>query len=267
MDPEHHLVKRRDAVNPYLRAADLVARRLLWDVRPQSWTSRARIKRLQHAHAGKTAIIICNGPSLLRTDLSLLNGVYTFGLNKINLLFDKTDFRPSCIVAMQEFVLEQNAEFYNTTDIPLFVSYTRLGTVKPRENVVFLYSSGVRAFSKDCSMAVDNGHTVTFVALQLAFHMGFKDVALVGADHSFAVDGPPNKIATAGARDESHFDPNYFAGGVKWVLPDLFQSEVSYEMARQMFAAYDRRVVNCTVGGKLEIFPRMTLEDFLAGQT
>jgi len=266
MNPANPLVKRRSAVNPYLRAADLIARRLLWDIRPQSWVSRRRLKRLRDSHKGEKAVIVCNGPSLLMSNLSSLGNVYTFGLNKINLLFDKSPFRPSCIVAMQEFVLEQNAAFYNATNIPLFVSSTRLGTILPRENVIFLYVSGVRAFAKDCSIAIDGGHTVTFAALQLAFHMGFQQVALIGADHSFAVDGPANATATAGDRDDSHFDPNYFAGGVKWVLPDLFQSEVSYEMARQMFAAYDRRVVNCTVGGKLEIFPRMTLEDFLSGE-
>jgi len=263
MDKSHPLVLRRAAINPYLRAVDLIASRLLWDARPQSWISRARLKQLRNSHFGEKAVILCNGPSLLKSDLSLLDGIYTFGLNKINLLFDKNDFRPSCIVAMQEFVLEQNADFYNSTEIPLFVSYTRLGTIKPRTNVMFLYSSGVRAFAKDCSMAVDNGHTVTFVALQLAFHMGFKQVALIGADHSFATQGAPNKIDIAGDRDESHFDPNYFVGGVKWVLPDLFQSEVSYEMARQMFEAHDRSVYNCTAGGKLEVFPRRDLCEFI----
>jgi hypothetical protein len=265
MDKDHHLVNRRDAVNPYLRAADLVAHRVLWDVRAESWRSRRKLNRLRGVHAGEKAVILCNGPSLLQSDLSLLDGVFTFGLNKINLLFAKSAFRPSCIVSMQEFVLEQNAEFFNSTKIPLFVSYRRLGTIKPRENVIFLYSAGVRAFAKDCSMAVDNGHTVTFVALQLAFHMGFTDVALIGADHNFAVEGPANKVAIAGEQDVNHFDPSYFSGGVKWLLPDLFQSEVSYEMARQMFAAYDRRVLNCTEGGKLEIFPRAKLRDFLAG--
>jgi hypothetical protein len=265
MDFDHPLVKRRAAVNPYLRAADLIARRLLWDLNPQAWVSRQRLQRLRDAHKNQKAVIICNGPSLLKSDLSLLQNVYTFGLNKINLLFDRTPWRPSCIVAMQRFVLEQNADFYNNTHIPLFLSSESIDIINPREHVIFLYPSGVRAFAKDCSMAVDGGHTVTFVALQLAFHMGFRDVALIGADHNFHADGPANKPVTAGDRDPNHFDPTYFSGGVKWVLPDLFQSEVSYEMARQMFAAFDRRVVNCTEGGNLDIFPRASLHDFIRG--
>jgi hypothetical protein len=263
MDYDNPLVQRRDAVNPYLRGAELIGRRLLWDLRPQSWISRRKLKRLRDAHRGEKAVILCNGPSLLRSDLSLLAGTYTFGLNKINLLFDAHDFRPSSIVAVQEFVLEQNASFFNSTDIPLFLAHTQLGRIRARETTIFLYSSGIRAFAKDCSMSVDNGHTVTFVALQLAFHMGFSRVALIGADHDFATKGVPNKVETANGEDRSHFDPRYFSGGVKWRLPDLFQSEVSYEMARQMFEAYGRQVFNCTEGGKLDIFGRMSLTDFV----
>ncbi|WP_277882134.1 hypothetical protein [Oculatella sp. FACHB-28] len=44
--------------------------------------------------------------------MSLLKGTYTFGLNKINLLFEYSEFRPSCIVSVNSFVVEQNAEFY-----------------------------------------------------------------------------------------------------------------------------------------------------------
>ena len=52
-------------------------------------------------------------------------------------------------------------------------------------------------------------------------------------------------------------------GGMKWQLPDLFESEVWYGRARQMYAAHDREIINCTSGGKLEVFKRETLEEFL----
>lgn len=122
-------------------------------------------------------------------------------------------------------------------------------------------------FSRDCSMNVYQGGTVTYVALQLAFHMGFSRVALVGCDHSFATKGPSNKTIVATGADQSHFDPNYFADGTKWQLPDLFASEVSYNMAKAMYEEYGRSLVNCTEGGKLDIFDRQGLVDFLNGVT
>jgi hypothetical protein len=257
------LVLRRATVNPYRIATSMLLGRLLWDMRPQSWVSRHRLRQWKDRYQGQRAVILCNGPSLLDVDFDKLHGVFTFGLNKINLLFDKTDFRPSCIVSVNPFVIEQNSDFFNHTSIPLFLASRALGSVRPRDNVIFFHSIGTRTFAKDCSISLYEGYTVTAVALQLAFHFGFNDVALVGADHNFAASGPANATVVSTERDDSHFDPNYFAGGVKWQLPDLFESEVSYTMAKHMFEAHGRRVVNATNGGKLEVFTRLDLDAFL----
>jgi hypothetical protein len=257
------LISQRATNNPYITGASLILRRLAWDLNPQSWVSRSHMKRIRNSHKGEKAVILCNGPSLMKTDFSLLKGTYTFGLNKINLLYDKTDFRPSSIVAVNRFVLEQNKEFFSTTETPLFLNKLALKFLRPRKNITFLHSTAHRVFAKDCSMSIYESHTVTYVALQLAFHMGFEEVALIGADHNFATKGSSNKVVTAGETDASHFDPKYFSDGMKWELPDLFESEVGYTMAKNMFEAHGRRIVNATDGGKLEIYPRMTLSEFL----
>lgn len=253
----------RSVVAAFAEASSDVGRRLAWDLNHLSWSSRSRICAWKNRHAGRKAVILCNGPSLLKADLSLLQGVFTFGLNKINLLFDKSVFRPSCIAAVNKFVLEQNRDFYNGTDIPLFLDSPAARFIQDRPSIAFLHSAKQRKFARDCSMSIYQGYTVTFVALQLAYHMGFKDVALIGCDHTFTTKGPANKAVVADARDNDHFDPNYFAGGVQWQLPDLLQSEVSYTMAREAFETSGRRIVNATDGGKLEIFERMSLAEFL----
>ena len=115
-------------------------------------------------------------------------------------------------------------------------------------------------------MGIHQGNTVTYVAMQLAFHMGFQDVALVGCDHSFAVSGPANKTVVAEGMDQSHFDPNYFSNGDKWQLPDLDESESSYRKASQVYSAHGRRLVNATVGGKLDVLERVSLGSFLASR-
>lgn len=259
------LLSSRATINPYRSAAGLVLGRLGWDLNPESWRSRARLQALKDTRSGERAVILCNGPSLNRVDFDLLKGVFCFGLNKINLMFDRSDFRPDAVVAVNPFVIEQNADFFNSTDLPLFISSVGLGQVRPRRNVAFLQSANVPRFARDVSISCYEGYTVTYVALQLAFHMGFREVALVGADHTFASKGPANKTVTAGAVDESHFDPRYFSGGVQWQLPDLFQSEVAYTMARDAYAAFGGRVVNATDGGKLEVFDRMALQAFVKG--
>jgi hypothetical protein len=264
---ENRLLKSRQTINPYYNAASLLKRRLLWDLNPESWLSRGKLIKLKDKYQGKKAVIICNGPSLLKSDLSCLvsNEIFTFGLNKINLLFDKSDFRPSCIIAVNSFVIEQNSIFYNTTNIPLFLDSCALKFVKPKENLAFLHSFGSRelSFARDCSMSISQGATVTFVAMQLAFHFGFQEVALIGCDHNFATKGQAHATAIAEDKDVNHFDQNYFAGGVKWNLPDLPMSEAAYSLAYEVYTAFGRKLLNATEGGSLNLLPRVDLKKFV----
>ena len=200
----------------------------------------------------------------LNFDELTASGVFTFGLNKINLLFPRSDFRPSVIVAVNPHVIEQATSFYNTTNIPLFLDSAGKKLVSFNKNVHFLHSAGSGGnFAEDCSISIRQGSTVTYVAMQLAFHMGFKEVALVGCDHSFVAKGPAYKTVLADKVDSDHFDPNYFAGGVKWDLPSIAASTFHYDVAKDVFESHGREIVNCTEGGKLEVFPRQSLSEFL----
>lgn len=254
---------KRPTINPYRYAVYEIWNRFKWDLNPESWRSRIKLKAFKDKYLGKKAVIICNGPSLLKSDLSLLKDTFTFGLNKINLLFDKSSFCPSCIVAVNPLVIEQNQDFYNQTDIPLFLDSCAINWVKPRDNVALLHSSQQVKFARDCSFSIYQGATVTFVAMQLAFHMGFKNVALIGCDHYFVSKGLAGKVIESGDQDRNHFDPNYFAGGVKWQMPNLLESEVSYNLAKEVYCTASRSIVNSTEGGCLEIFPRMKLDEFI----
>jgi hypothetical protein len=259
-DPINH---ERPTINPYRYAAALVAGRLIWDVNPKSWLSRARLNSIKNTRKNQKAVIVCNGPSLLKVELNQIANVFTLGLNKINLIFDKTSWRPSCIVAINKHVLEQNQTFYNDTEIPLFLNSRSASSIKLRKNVTFIHCSPQHKLARDCAISINEGYTVTVAALQLAFHMGFKSVALIGCDHNFAQKGPANATVTAGENDPSHFDPKYFSNGVKWQLPDLECSEHYYLMARNVFEASGREIVNSTEGGKLEVFRRKPLGDWL----
>ena len=260
-DPIH---QSRATLNPYLSVGGLLLSRLRWDFDYRSWISRSRMKSLAGQYRGQKAVIVCNGPSVLNTDWSLLKGVYTFGLNKVNLLFDQAAFRPSCIVAVNPYVLEQNREFYNSTDIPLFLDSHALQLgVRFRKNSVLLHRTGIDKFARDCSVSLNWGGTVTYVAMQLAFHFGFSDVALIGCDHNFSATGPANGVVRRKGEDRDHFHPDYFADGQLWQLPDLNLSEASYRRAADVYQAFGHRLVNATEGGKLEILPRLSLQEFV----
>ncbi len=228
---------------------------------------RKKLRAIKDKYYNQKAIIVCNGPSLLKSDLKLLKNIFIFGLNKINLLFDISEFTPSCIVAVNPFVIEQNADFYNQTKMPLFLDSKGMKYIRSRPNVTYLHSNDkLRDFAQDCTISIYGGTTVTFVAMQLAFHLGFFDVALIGCDHYFSTKGIPNQTVVSGKKDCNHFDPNYFSEGEKWQLPDLLQSEVAYTMAKIIFEENGRRIVNATEGGKLDIFDRVNLVRFYRDQ-
>ncbi|MBO90185.1 MAG: hypothetical protein CMP14_11735 [Rickettsiales bacterium] len=222
---------------------------------------------MHNKHKGHAAVILCNGPSLLAADLDVLSEskTITFGLNKINLLYPKTALRPNYIVAVNPYVIMQSREFINNTETQLFLDHKvlKLG-IRSRENVSFLHSVDMPGtFAADCSFSVFQGFTVTYVALQLAYHMGFVRVALIGCDHDFVDKGPANQVVVSGEKDNNHFDPGYFSGGDEWQSPDLLQSEISYQFALKAFQDDGRKLYNATEGGKLEIFPRIDLQNFL----
>jgi hypothetical protein len=266
MNNNNPLVTQQADANPYRYAASEVLNRLKWDLNPESWRSRKKLQTLRDRYVGEKAVIVCNGPSLLKSDLSILKNVFTFGLNKIYLLFEQSDFRPSCIVAMNPYVIDQAKDFYNSTDIPLFLNSAALKIIRPRDNISFLHETMQSKFAKDCSLSLNIGFTVTFVAMQLAFHMGFDEVALIGCDHNFASKGLANNLVIAGDRDDNHFHPKYFADGVKWQLPDLVKSEMFYCLARDVYESHGRKIINCTEGGHLEVFERYAIESWLLGK-
>lgn len=252
-------------MNPYKTALGLAGRRLLWDINPESWRSRRKIKALQNQYKGQKAVILCNGPSLLDVDFSLLEDTFTFGLNKINLLFDKSDFRPSAIVAINSYVIDQNKHFYSDTDIPLFLDAGNAvdSKIRKNHNTIFIHTADVSSFSQNCNFSIFQGYTVTYVAMQLAYHMGFESVALVGCDHDFVEKGSANTLKVAQGEDQSHFHKDYFSNGQQWQLPDLLQSEVYYTLAREAYRNDNKEIVNATSGGELEVYPRVCLKDFL----
>lgn len=255
--------RQSGVMNPYIDSVYVMSDRLMWDLDWRSWSSRRRLHGFRGVHAGKKAVVLCNGPSLNDVDFNLLGGVFTFGLNKINLMFDRNDFRPSCIVSVNKLVIEQNRQFFSSTNIPLFIDSSARSAIPYRGNVVFLHSTPrTNRVATDCSISIVQGYTVTAVALQLALHMGFSEVALVGCDHSFATKGPANKAIAGGDTDPNHFDERYFSN-VTWQLPDLVGSEFYYSRIAQAFADRGGRLVNATEGGKLELFERQSLKEFL----
>lgn len=253
-------------INLYRLSLGYIKNRLSWDLTFKSFRSKQYFTKKRNIHSHKKAVILCNGPSLRSVDFDLLNksSVFTIGLNKINLLFEETSFRPNMIVSVNKLVVEQNKDFFNNTEIELIIDSKSSKIIRPRSNVHFIHSLPFQLkFAGDIRGSVCQGYTVTYVALQIAFHYGFDEVAIVGCDHNFETKGSANMTIVSSESDPNHFSSKYFSDGMKWQLPDLPGSELHYRMAKEYYEAYNRKIWNCTDGGKLEVFNRKQLEFFL----
>jgi Protein of unknown function DUF115 len=217
------------------------------------------MRALRNTHAGERCFIIGNGPSLRRTDLTKLKGEFTFGLNRIYLIFSELGFATSCLVSVNELVLEQCVSEMKALDLPKYLTWRSRHWFADDLQAVFVDTdfTGPEDFSRNASGRIFEGFTVTYVALQLAFYMGFSDVILIGVDHNFTTQGPANQAVVSQGDDPNHFSPNYFGAGFKWQLPDLEGSERAYRLARHAFESDGRRVLDATVDGKLTIFPKV----------
>jgi hypothetical protein len=224
--------------------------------------SIARLAEWKDKCRGQRAIIIGNGPSLNQTDLSKLRKEFTFGLNRIYLMFPKLGFHTSCLVSVNDLVIEQSLDEMMQIPIPKFFSWRSrrfLPSSSPTSGLpTFLYTTYESPkFATDARGRLWEGATVTNVALQLAYHMGFEQVILIGVDHNFASKGEANKTVVSQGDDPNHFSPGYFGKGFRWQLPDLDMSEVGYLMARQAYEKDGREVLDATIGGKLTVFPKV----------
>jgi hypothetical protein len=225
--------------------------------------SSRQLLEYKNLHGGDRCFIIGNGPSLRRTNLNLLAGEPTFGMNRIYLLFPEMGYPTTYYVAVNTLVIEQCADDIKELPMRKFITWRGRKWMRDDPGVLFLDTdyTGPPGFSEDVSGRVFEGSTVTYVALQLAFHMGFRDVILVGVDHNFTTTGRPNETVVSEGGDRDHFSSQYFGRGFRWQLPDLAASERAYAMARDHFEREGRRILDATVDGNLDIFPKIRLED------
>jgi len=239
------------------------------EIHPWWRGSRRRIAKYQDRYTGERCFVIGNGPSLQNTDLSLLEDEYTFGMNRIYLAFQDWGFQTTFLVSVNDLVVEQCREDFQNLALPKFFSWRSRDLLYPRgkpdDQSHFLYTTYTGPnFNTRIQSRFWEGATVTYVCLQLAFCMGFSEVILIGVDHSFDTTGKANQTVVSRGDDPNHFSPQYFGKGFRWQLPDLDTSEIAYRMAQKFYTSSGRKILDATVGGNLDIFPKADYQNLFS---
>jgi hypothetical protein len=217
----------------------------------------------RNRHSGKKCVIVANGPSLNAMDLSFLRSEIVIGLNKIYLGFKKFRFYPKYHVAVNLKVIKQGVDEISRLNCLRFIDSRALDLgLLPRSPLTcFLVEQCESPFSADLSLGYHQGCTVTHTALQVAYHLGFQTVILIGLDHRYEYQGKPGEERILDGPDPNHFCENYFGNGQKWDNPQLAESEYFYAQARKAYEADGRRIIDATPGGACPVFEKQDYKE------
>lgn len=240
------------------RVEDLRANRRIraFATSPDGQRSLEIFDGLYDQQIGQVGVIVCNGPSLNQTDLSLLADVPYVLMNRGYLLADRLPAPPVALCVGAELVLEQYGAEIAGLDTSLIVPAEHKHYIERRHRVAYTALDLRWLFATRIGSSLFPGYTITFLALQLAYHLGWTKALIIGMDHRYSQGGDPRVIATTQGSDPNHFDPNYFGHGSKWKWPALHLNDYSYQLSRAAFEAAGRSVVDCTVNGACEVFAK-----------
>ena len=255
----------RRILNAILRRIKSWPHKLSWILLSNS--NKTNLKKFKNKYVGQTCFLVANGPSLKKMDLSFLKNKISFGLNRIYLGYNDMGFKNDYLVCINKLVLEQFSSDISNLDIPKFLNWECRKTFREDKNAMFICKNFFgKRFGKQIHRSLNPAATVTYAALQVIYYMGFKDVIIIGLDHNFITKNKktPNRTELRTEEiDVNHFHPNYFPKGSKWETPDLISSEYFYKLARDIFEKDNRKIYDCTVDGKCEVFEKSNLERFL----
>ena len=200
----------------------------------------------------KTCLVIGNGPSLADIPNSFLSQYATFGSNRCYLKFVPDYYAWIDPLWIGGYIKEisdlRSKKFIAANFAELVVGATPL------------YNNQERSFSYDPFEWIHEGYTVTYVLLQLAYYYGYERVGLIGVDHYYEVDGEPATKQVG--KDKNHFTEDYYSESDHWWRPDLEKVEESYLIAKDVYEADGREIINITPNSALTVFPKENWNDW-----
>ncbi len=240
-----------------------------------------RLLALKLRRKRRRCFIIGNGPSLNAGDLDLIAGEDSMACNRIYLIYPHTKWRPKYYFAVDPKVIKgiggeipMNAEItYVAAHVCVKFMPRQLRPIMFRE----LYSngglsgsssegdvSGLFHFSKNSLCGIEGGWASLYSALQLAYWLGYKEVVMLGVDHSFpksVSQDPSHYIPDPSA--QSHFADGYIQSGHRLDVPNLEMTTAAFKKAWMVYKASGRHLVNASRVTNLEGVPRENLEEVL----
>lgn len=227
-------------------------------------------------HKGKRCFILATGPSLNELDLSKLKDEYTIGVNGIYKIAKEIDLDYYIYVSNWYWKHHVNGmksvsckrRFLPTwlkDELDSDVATSWINTFEPKYYSKLNYPLPVPSFfSQEVQNFFSAGGSVVFLGLQLAYHLGFEEVIIVGLDHTYKKDDYKNKkhggyVYNTTGGDKAHFDSQYMREGVD-VHVDLEAMENAYIISKSIYENNKKTILNASPGTMLDIFKKVDYE-------
>ncbi len=263
------------AIVPCIRMKSAVCRKLRLTEAYKSDPRFQKTEEYRSRHCGERVFIVATGPSLTMEDLEKLRNENTISMNSIVNVFSKTDFRPTYYMISDGIVY--NRLTHAQTLMPAERVFVGIGNINTKWNInlkdvnrpedksinlfpvdrtrtlkhLYINKDQFNTyFSFEVKQGFADGGTITYLAMQMAVYMGFKEIYLLGVDCNFL-------------GDRVHFDEkenSRKSRDIKTAYLNAFQNKVAYECARTSIEDTEVRIFNATRGGSLEVFPRVDFD-------
>ena len=245
-------------------------------------------KSMKDKYKNQAGFVICNGPSLNVEDLTKIHkkGFLSIASNKIFMIFDQTPWRPTIFTIADNLVWENHSENIHP-DIKVVHSPSRyVLNDDSKEHRVWKslpcismkrilksfkdkyidkkYIKGLKhGISDDMTQGAYGGCTVTYNNIQIATHLGFNPIYLIGCDHFYSNSTEDKKDSMQSVDTNAHFVKGYLKPGEKVNPAPIKCMTEAYEDARLYCETKNIRIFNATRGGYLEVFERVDLDEIL----
>ena len=239
---------------------------------------------LKGIHKGKRCFILCNGPSVNRQNLLPLKDEIVFSVSSGYHHKDYSVISPryhcvprliysSCFTVDTAIAWFKEMD-HGTADAELFLDAAneplvrRYGLFGGRI-INYLYT-GI-SFSDKMSKVIDitriipGPQSAPIMCLMVAMYMGFDKIYLIGTEHDSGVTGEYKYFYTPKLMRGA--DPNVDLNGkvkdVKVAQLAIRNLMAQYEAIKSIADSERIGIYNATLGGALEVFPRVNLPDIL----
>ncbi len=231
------------------------------------------LKKNKNSHKGKRCFILATGPSLNKINLEKIKDEFTIGVNGIYKIAQEINL--DHYIYVSNWYWKHHVEGIQNvpckrrflplelrTELDSKIDTSWINILRPKYYSKLGYPLTVpSSFSKKPQKFFSAGGSVVYLALQLAYHLGFNEIIILGLDHNYKKDDYNSKkhggyVYDAAQGDKAHFDKNYIPVGTKYHV-DLDAMENGYKIAKKIFENDNRRILNASPDTKLNIFEKI----------